>query len=437
MKTNNVFKEFLHYTSLNILGMLELSCYIFADTFFVSKGMGANGLTALNLAIPIYSFIYGTGLLLGIGGAAKYSLLRSRNENAKAKTVFTNTLLPTLIFSAIFVSAGLMLSDKIAYALGADVSTIEMTKTYLKTILLFSPAFLLNNLILCFVRNDGNPRLSMIAMVSGSLSNVILDYVFIFPLNGGIFGAAVATGIAPIISLIILSMHFICKKNQFGIIKTKLSPALIINILSLGLPSLITELSSGIVIMVFNKIILTLDGNIGVAAYGVIANLSLVAISVFTGLAQGIQPLISRFYGRRDIGGIRSVMRYAIISASVIFGVIYTVVFLFADKITEVFNSEKNVRLQETAVFGMKIYFTALIFAGLNVIISMYFAASEKPFPAQTISLLRGFLLIIPLALIFSNIWGIIGVWLSFPFTELITSLTAVVFVKRIYKNNF
>ena len=142
----------------------------------------------------------------------------------------------------------------------------------------------------------------MIGMLTGSFSNIILDYVFIFPLHMGIFGAVLATGLAPVISLFILSKHWITKQNQFHFVWTNPSFRLAETILSLGAPSFITEMASGIVMIVFNMIILRLQGNIGVAAYGVVANLSLVVISIYTGIAQGVQPILSRIYGYGERG---------------------------------------------------------------------------------------------------------------------------------------
>ena len=134
--------------------------------------------------------------------------------------------------------------------------------------MLFAPAFILNDICICFVRNDGNPRLSMFAMLTGSLSNIILDYLFIFPLDMGIFGAVLATGMAPVISMLILSMHWLKGKNRFHLQKTGMSAEMIFSILPLGFPSLITELASGIVMIAFNRIILRLQGNTGLPPMG-------------------------------------------------------------------------------------------------------------------------------------------------------------------------
>ena len=163
------------------------------------------------------------------------------------------------------------------------------------------------------MRNDGAPQRSMAAMIGGSLSNVVLDYVFMFPLGMGIFGAVFATGLAPVISMGILSPFFMQKKNRFRLRVKAYSMAGWLRqagyILSSGLPSLITEVSSGIVIIVFNAVILRLQGNTGVAAYGVIANLSLVVIAIYTGIAQGVQPLMSSAHGTGEGSRVRIYLR--------------------------------------------------------------------------------------------------------------------------------
>lgn len=298
MKAETLFGEFFRYVLLNICGMIGLSCYILADTFFISNSLGANGLTALNLAIPIYSFIHGCGMMTGMGGATKYSIYRGQKEYKNADQTFSNTICIMSILAVIFVLTGIFFSEKLTILSGADRDVFPMTKTYLQVILLFAPAFMANDTLICFVRNDGNPKLSVIAMLTGSLSNIILDYIFLFPLHMGIFGAVAATGLAPVISLIVLSRHWFTKQNQFHFVRIAPSFRLTGTIVSLGIPSFITEMASGIVMIVFNAIILNLQGNIGVAAYGVVANLSLVVVSIYTGIAQGTQPVLSRVYGK-------------------------------------------------------------------------------------------------------------------------------------------
>ncbi len=426
METKTLLKEFSQYVILNICGMIGLSCYILADTFFVSSGLGANGLTALNLAIPIYSFVHGSGLMLGMGGATKYSIYRGLKEYKNADRSFSNTMCAMVVLAVIFMLTGIFFSERLTRLSGADKDVYNMTKTYLQVILLFAPAFMANDTLICFVRNDGNPGLSMIGMLTGSFSNIVLDYIFIFPLNMGISGAVLATGLAPVISLIVLSKHWLTKQNQFHLVQIKPSFRLTGSIISLGVPSFITEMASGIVMIVFNMIILHLQGNTGVAAYGVVANLSLVVVSIYTGIAQGTQPILSRVYGYGDSKSQKQILNYAIKTMLVISFGIYLFFLLAANPIVSIFNSEQNMQLQEIAVAGLKLYFTAIPFAGVNIILSAYFTSTEKALPAQIISLLRGFLMIIPMAFFLSFILKMAGVWLSFPVTECFVTLAGI-----------
>jgi putative MATE family efflux protein len=423
MQDTSCLKEFTKYTALNVLGMIGLSCYILADTFFIAKGLGTSGLAALNLAIPIYSFIHGSGLMFGIGGATKFSISR---KSGLSDQIFTNTLFFAGILAVLFFLAGLFLSTQITVLLGADGEVAEMTQTYLKMILLFAPAFMLGDILVCFVRNDGNPKLSMLAMLGGSMANILLDYVFIFPLGMGIFGAVLATGLAPLISIAIMSCHWMKKNKGFHLAKTAIQGRMALLILSLGFPSLITEVSSGIVIIAFNIIILGLKGNVGVAAYGVIANLSLVVISIFTGIAQGIQPLISSAYGCGDSARSRVMLRYGLTTAAAVSLTLYAVICYGAAPITAVFNSEQNHQLQVIAEYGLRLYFTGILAAGVNIILSIFFTSTEQAVPAHIISLLRGLVLIIPMAFVLSSLWGMTGVWLAFPVTELVSALLGV-----------
>lgn len=422
----STFREFVRYASLNVLGMLGMSCYILADTFFISQALGPDGLTALNLAIPIYSFIHGCGLMLGMGGGTRFSILKSQREHQQANRVFTNVLYLAAVFATLFVLTGLFGADGLSVLFGAQGAVRSMSTIYLRVILLFAPAFLANNVLLCFVRNDGAPHLSMAAMIGGSLSNVVLDWVFLFPCAMGIFGAVFATGLAPIISMMILSPHFFRKKNQFRPVPCAPSGKAVWRIVASGVPSLVTEVSSGIVIIVFNGLIMNMEGNIGVAAYGVIANLSLVVIAIYTGIAQGIQPILSRNYGMGNQKSLLEILRYAMISMLVISFLVYGAVWMFAPQISAAFNSQGDPTLQAIATNGLKLYFIACPFAGCNVVLSMYFTSIERPLPAHVISLLRGFFLIIPLAVLLSAVWKMTGIWCASPVTEFLVSLLSI-----------
>lgn len=424
MNQSNILKNFIKYVCSNIIGMLGLSCYILADTYFIANGVGENGLTALNLAIPAYSVMHAAGLMAGIGAATRFSISKSRS-------IFTQALYCVLIFSAFFLTLGFFFPQQLASLLGADTATLSHTTSYLRVLLLFSPMFLLNNVLLAFVRNDNSPQLAMAGMVIGSLSNIVLDYIFIYPFGMGMFGAALATGIAPVISICVLSLHFIKKKNSFHLAKTFPSVKSLADITTIGLATFLTEVSSGIVIIVFNMLLLHTEGNTGVAAYGVVANIALVIISLFTGVAQGIQPLISQSFGKGEAQTSKTVLRYGIITSVIIAILVYGITFPFAHTIAGLFMQEENLRLSTLAVEGMHIYFTTFIFSGFNIACTAYFSSIDKPKKAFTISILRGFLLIIPAAFLLAALFGTKGIWATMTVSEFIVFLIAVKNLKK------
>ena len=424
MKNKKLIKEFFKYVSLNILGMMGLSFYILADTFFIAQGIGAGGLSALNLALPIYSFIQGVGLMIGMGGATRYII-------SKSKGSFTQSIYSGMIFALIFLCLGGFFSENLARILGANEEIFDNTRIYIQTILSFSPMFLLNNIMLAFVRNDSNPKLAMLAMLVGSLSNIVLDYFLVFPFQMGMFGAAFATGLAPIVSLSILSAHFIKRKNTFTLAKTKLQIKGIFDIFALGSSALITEFSSGIVIIVFNGLILNLSGNMGVAAYGVIANIALVIVAIFVGISQGIQPIISRCFGENNIESAKKTLIYGVWTAVVLAILIYLGSICFTKEMVSLFNRDNALELEVIATQGILIYFSSFVFMGANILVATYFSAIGKTKQGFIISFLRGFGVILPTALILSYMFSMNGVWLSMPVTEGIVFVVALCLWKK------
>ena len=431
----SILKKFTRYSVSNIFGMMAISVYILADTFFIARGVGTLGLTALNIAIPAFSFIQGSGLMLGIGSATKYSILKAQGQEKEANEIFSLAVISGLIISLFFVFLSITASKYLVKILGADESIFDITVTYLRVILCFTPSFIINAIFLCFVRNDHAPALAMIAMVIGSFSNIVLDYIFVFPLNMGMFGAALATGCAPVIGLCILSLHKLRGKNNFKLVKYKLDFIKIFGILKLGLPSLITELASGVVIIVFNILILGISGNIGVAAYGIIANISMVVTAIYTGISQAIQPLLSNCYGLKDTSGMKKIFKYALVLMLALSLVIYVILYFYASDIAFIFNKENDNILQTMAVEGLKVYFTATPFLGFNIIISIVFISMEKAVPAQIISLCRGFFILVPSAVILSKVFLMLGVWLSLLFCECVVAIISIYFLYRLIKS--
>lgn len=429
-KLNN---SLLHYVSFSILSMIGLSYYILADTFFISNGIGNDGLTALNIVIPIYSIINATGLMLGMGGGAKYSIAIGEKNRNLGSSIYSSIMILGVLIGSIFTLLGILLGKPLLALLGADATIMGYAYEYFITIVCFSIPFILNTITVCFVRNDGNPNLSMIAMLVGSGSNVILDYFFIYPMGLGMFGAAFATGLSPIISLCILSLHFIQKKNGFHIIKPQKLHAIILHSLSLGLPSFINELSSAVVIILFNYQMLRFSGNMGVASYGIIANIALVGISIFTGIGQGIQPLLSKYYGKKDTPSIKYIYKIGLFLSTLIGGIIYVIIVEFRIPIAIIFSNGNQDLIQFTEK-GMILYFTSFLIVGFNIITSIYYSSIDRSIPSFFISISRGLLFITISVLVLPIFLGITGIWISILISELLTLLISIYLLLRYKK---
>lgn len=422
-------RNFFKYIFFNMLSMIGMSCYVLADTLFISNGVGLNGLAALNLTLPVYNLIFGLGALIGVGGATRFSILNVQDKDKEASAYFTYAFFMALLFSVPFLIGGLFFPQEIVILLGADGQIVSIASIYLRTFIIFTPFFILEHMMIAFVRNDHNPKLASIAMLSATLFNVIFDYILVFPMNLGMFGAALATGVSPVIALSICNLHFIKKQNHFHFIKYPFHLSIIKNIIQIGIPSLIGELSGGIIILVFNQIIFSIGGNIALASYGVISNLAIVVTSLYGGISQGMQPLISQSYARKDFHQTHSYLKYAFVTSFVISLIIYIFILFYTPEIIALFNSEGDPMMINIALNGLLIYFFGFFFAGMNMIIISYFAAVEKMKPSSLLSLLRGGIVIIPLVIIFAQFFLMNGVWLSFPVSELMIMLVAVSFL--------
>lgn len=431
MKTPSLKSEFARFVSLNVLAMVALSCYILADTFFVSKALGSLGLASLNFAIAAFSTMQGFGQMAAIGGATRFAIQKnSGNADAANRTFFTTLCLGGVV-AAVFLVLGLFFFEPLALLLGADAETLTLTSTYLRATLGFAPLFVANNIMLAFVKNDNNPKLSMMATLASSVSNIVLDYVFMFPLGMGMFGAAFATSLSPLISLCVLSTHFLKKKSTFTPKPVRPTLRKLFDIASLGFSALIGELASAIALISFNLVILGIAGNLGVAAYGIVANVALVAAAFFNGIGQGTQPLASRYYGQKNHEALRQILRYAVTLCLCFSLVLYGVIFVDTDALVGVFNSENNLELAAIAHDGMRIYFIGYLFAGFNAVAAAYLSAISQVKSASVISLLRSCLLLLPALFLLSNLFGMNGVWLSFVATEFCVAIVAAFALKR------
>ena len=423
-------KQYFKYVSQNIFGLLGTSCYILADTYFISQAAGTSGVALLNLCLPIYNFIFAIGSMLGLGAATRYAILRAQGDE-RSEHYFSNALLWALVFALPFMLAGIFCPEVLLRFMGGDAEIVALGVGYARIFLLFTPFFMCNYIFSAFVRNDGDPSLAMVATLSGSLFNVVFDYIFIFPMGLGLPGAALATAISPVLSIAICSRHFFQKSNTLTFVRQAPSARLLVQSCQLGISGFVGELSSAVTTTVFNFLLLRLAGNVGVAAYGVVANFALVATAIFNGVAQGAQPLVSRCYGQNDHAGARKLLLLGSGTVLVLAAVLYAAVFGLTDTFVSWFNSENSVQMAQYAHTGMRMYFVGYFFAGFNIMAAGYLSAVNRPAEASITSICRGMVAIVVCSLVLSAVFGMPGVWAAFPASELLTALLTLFLLRR------
>lgn len=426
----NLTKQFFKYVSQNIFGLLGTSCYILADTYFIAQVAGTDGVTLLNLCLPIYNLIFAFGSMIGLGAATRYAILRAQGD-ARAQRYFSNAIFSVCILAVPFMLVGIFRPDGLLRLMGGDADIVALGMNYARIFLMFTPFFMCNYVVASFVRNDGDPSLAMVATLSGSLFNVVFDYIFIFPMGLGLPGAALATAISPILSIAICSAHFIKKSNTITFVRKAPSVRLLAQSCQLGISGFVGELSSGVTTTVFNFLLLRLAGNVAVAAYGVVANFALVATAIFNGVAQGAQPLVSQCYGKNEMAGARKLLLLGCGTALGLAALLYGVVFGYTDVLTALFNSENSALMAAFAHSGMRIYFVGYFFAGCNIVAAGYLGAVNRPAEASITSLCRGMVAIVVCSLVLSALFGMNGVWAAFPVSEAITLALTVFLLKR------
>lgn len=430
-------KQFGQYVIPSMIAMVGSSCYVLVDTLFIAH-INDNALAALNIVLPIYSLLIAFGSFVAVGASTYYSILKAQNKMHEGSIYYTTAIVIGMAVS--IATAIILMANKytVAKFLGANDETLSMCIDYMNAYVPLSPFIVLQHLVTSFIRNDGDPKRASMAGFAGSMFNFVFDYFFIFTLNLGMFGAALATGLAPVVGLCVCAPYYLKKKNQFHLIRCKFELNVMKKIGSLGLPTLIQGVSSGIVTLVFNRQLLAIGGNMAVTAYGIIVNVSVVIQYLMSGVAEGVQPLVSSSYGGGLYEDIRTYSKYSIRTVIGIASVGMAAVLLAGNGIISVFDPSNNPALRAMTLVGMIIYFIGLYPNGLNTFLAIFFTSVESPGPSTLISILKTGIVIAPLVLILPIAFGLNGVWLSFLLSELLIETVGFVFFfsnKYIKKN--
>lgn len=426
----NVKSLFFHYLVPSVSATLVTSIYVLADTIMIGKGVGLDGIAALNIILPMFSLFFGTGLLFGVGGAVYFSIARGRQDQDGAKQYFTAAFLCNLLMAVIYLVLCLTCLKGIARLLGSTSVTDPYVMEYGRFLIPGIPFFCFSTFLQTFVRNDGAPRRSMAGVITGGILNVILDYIFIFPLNMGMGGASLASVIGVVVTVIILCSHFFSDKCSLRFTKDCLHGFLIRNVLQNGFSSFLLEMATGIMTLLFNIQLIRYMGEIGVSIYGIIANSAIVVMCLNNGVSQAAQPIVATNLGAGKWERIARVKRLGTITVLAIASVICLTGFLFPEIIIDIFVNPTP-QVKALGPDAIRIYFVSFLAMGINMFFSNYFQSIVKPACALLICFLRGLILSTFFLYTFPLVLGINGIWLTMPAAEFITAIISVLLMKR------
>lgn len=414
-----MIKEFFKYAIPSALAMFVSSLYTIIDGIFVGQGVGDSALAAVNIVMPFTIMLFGIATMFAVGGGDLVSKNIGSNNKNNAIKIFRQVFKFLLILSIAISLISIVFSKEIVKILGATDNLLQLSSTYLKYYSLFCIPNLIGIALNSFVRNDGRPKLAMVSTLSGAVTNIVLDYVFIFPLGLGIKGAAIATGLGQIVTIAILIPHFINGKGILKFGNVRLEKEIIKEFINIGFPSFFAEVSFSIIIFFMNLALVNYGGEIYLSSFAIINYITTNIYMVLLGLSLGVQPLLSYNYGAKK--STKMLKYYSItMKTALIINIVFIIVcFVFGKSIISIFTSDPII--SDLAYVGLNLINIAFIMVGFNLTSTVYYQAISIPKISNIFCICRSILLL-PISLfILSKLLGVNGIWISLFFSELLT----------------
>ncbi len=392
------FKTFSRYVLPSVSAMVLFSLYTVVDGIFVSWGAGSEALTSVNIAMPFVSFLSGVSILLSMGTATLVAFARGRGDHEEADGLFSQTVAAIVAVSLLITGLAAVFAEPLAGFLGAGPAYLENSAAYLRIVSLFSVCFILSYCLEVMVKVDDSPGMAIVGVGASFLTNVALDYVMVIVLDWGVRGAAWATGIAQVVSLLIFLAYFFGKRSQLKIRRFQPRFGAFGRIVPLGVADCSVEMIVAFLILIYNLVLRRVFGEESQAIYAVVAYLNLFVFMVMQGVAQGMMHLVSLHMGKEEPGAARRYFRMALVTCTGI-GVLFAAVCSLCPEIIAGLLMRPTEPLYQDTLAALRRFSLSFLFVGLNISIAGYLTAVEKPLPSIFLAISRGFLFA-PLALL-------------------------------------
>ena len=429
-------KLLLQYSVPAIIGMIVNALYNIVDRMFIGNipNIGSLAITGVGITMPIMTIILAFGMLIGIGATANISLNLGKGNRPTAEKLLGNAFTLSIIVGLAIAIVGTICANPILNLFGASENTLFYAKEYLNIILLGCTFNILSFSLNSTVRADGNPKMSSFTMVIGCGTNIILDYVFIFILNLGVKGAALATIISQAITFFIILYYYTAGNSnlKLKIENFKLKKHLVTMTFAIGIAPFATQIANSLVQVIANNALKTYGSDLAIGAMTVISSLNIIFMMPIFGINQGCQPIIGFNYGAKKYERAKEAFKYATIAACVICIIGFISIQCFPTQIISLFNNDPE--LTTLAIKGIRIYLLMMPVVGINIVATSYYQSIGKAKISMFVSLLRQVILLIPFTIILPKFIGLDGVWAAGACADSLSVIITLVLLKKEFK---
>ena len=429
-------KQFFRFSTATVASLMVFSLYSIVDGLFVARGVGEYAMSAVNLSVPFINLLFSIAVIFAVGTSTIIAYLLGQKNAQSANKLFSQNLVTLAVIGITISILVLVFTKPFALLLGADELTLEYTIHYLQGLAPFAVCFMISYNLEVLVKTDGRPRLALITVCVGCVTNGVLDYLAIFHWDMGIWGAAAATGVSQLLTCVIYMTHFFGKYTTFHPVRFRMDWKIYRRLLPIGISDGLTELCNGLMIFLFNHTILRCIGTDGLVAYTIIAYANTLVINITMGISQGSQPLISFQNGRGDSAAIGKLLGYGLRTMCGVAAVCFTALFLAAPALIGMFLPEAEPQMLAFSTDAFRRYSLCYLPVGFNIYIAGFLTAMERPVPAVAISTGRGLILQGSILLLLAAVFGGSSIWFAPLISELLCLGLSIFFLLRLRRTH-
>ncbi len=417
------------YSVPAVAGMVVVSLYNVIDRIFIGRGVGPDAISGLAITFPLMNLATALGVLVGAGASARVSIMLGAKRLREAQTILGNSVVMLLIFATIYITAFAVFLDPLLRAFGASDRTLPYAHDFLSVLLpgmlLMNLSFSLNNI----QRASGYPRRAMKTMILSAVANAILAPIFIFGLDMGIRGAALATDLAMASTLVFVLWHFFDRRSNLHFTRGtyRLRRAVVISIIGIGAAPSLVNAAASLINFLINNTMYAYGGDNAVGAAGIFSTYASLITMIIIGICQGMQPVVGYNYGAGKLHRLRRAYMLTLVAATILSILGWCGAFFIPDTIASIFTTDTD--LVNTTAHGLSIALLAFVFVGFQIVSTNFFQSIGRVGKSIFLGLSRQVLFLIPLLIIMPGLWGLNGVWYSFPIADLFATAVTVILI--------